>query len=69
MLKLRMWKRDSGNHLSHSNGLRTEEVQALHALVEGDRLILWQNDDGSVTLKKFIKKETTDNNVGGFKPV
>lgn len=69
MLKIRLWPRDTGNYLSHSNGLRLEDTQALHALREGDRLILWQNDDGSVTLKKFIKKEPPVNNDGGFKPV
>lgn len=70
MLKIRLWKKDSGNMLSHGNGLRDEDVAALQKLKPGDRLILWENNDGSVTLKQFIKKETSDtNNGGGFKPV
>lgn len=46
MFKLSFWKnKESGNFLTHKNGLTKEMIQDLQALKEGDRLILWVNSE------------------------
>lgn len=39
-----MWKKDSGNHMSHRGGLSEKDVEFLQSLKVGDRLILFQNN-------------------------
>ncbi len=64
MLNINFWMKDSGNCLSHSKGLNSEQIETLHTLKEGDRLILWKNPkqketDSSYTLKVYKPKEVT----------
>lgn len=56
---INFWKKESGNLLSHGQGLTKEQVQFLQSLKEGVRLILWkaqQNDRADVCLKKYNPK-------------
>jgi len=63
MLSISFWKKDSGNMLTHAHGLTHEQIQELHEINIGDRLVLWQQSKDTetkpnYTLKKFIKKES-----------
>jgi len=66
MLKIPFWSKETGNLMSHSNGLTPEQVEYLKQLKVGERLILWFNktenaNQPSYTMKVFrpSKKETT----------
>ena len=60
-MKIQFWKnKQSGNFLTHHNGLTEELVKELQNLKEGDRLILWVNRNENenypnLTLKIFKK--------------
>lgn len=41
--KISLWKKPSGNILSHGKGLTKEEIKFLHSLKVGDRIIIWDN--------------------------
>ena len=61
MVKISFWSKDTGNLMSHSKGLTSEQIMALKELKEGDRLILWHNQvkletDSSYTLRKHEPK-------------
>jgi hypothetical protein len=62
-MKIMFWKnQQSGNYLTHKNGLTKELVEQLQHLQEGDRLILWVNEKTAetypdLTLKIFKSKE------------
>jgi len=43
MIKIALWKKDSGNMMSHGKGLTAEQVAMLQTLKEGDRLIAFSN--------------------------
>lgn len=66
MLKLFFWRKDSGNLMTHKNGLRAEDIAALQNLKVGDRLILWENQAASpdqtnyYTLKVFQSRVVGD---------
>ena len=38
------WKKDTGNLLSHGQGLSAEQIAFIQKLQVGDRLILWANN-------------------------
>jgi len=63
MLKIMFWKnKQSGNLLSHHNGLTQDLVDQLKEVKEGDRLILWVNKSDKenypeMTLKIFKRSE------------
>lgn len=63
-MKIMFWKnKQSGNYLSHHNGLTEELVEQLKAVQPGDRLILWVNSKDrhenypDFTLKIFKRKK------------
>jgi hypothetical protein len=62
MLKIKFWRKESNNLLSHSEGLSEEQIKELQLLKVGDRLIIWDEgeQEGSFathTLKVYKKKE------------
>lgn len=59
-MKIAFWRKETGNLMSHGKGLTKEDLEALAALKEGDRLIAWFNnpqDDSrpTFTLKTYRK--------------
>lgn len=48
MIKIAFWKKDSGNLMTHGQGLTEEQVEMLHRTKVGDRLIA------------FVNKKTSD---------
>lgn len=56
-LNIALWEKDSGNALSHSQGLNAEQVEALKALKVGDRLIMFKNTREGETQPDFNLKQ------------
>lgn len=58
-----LWKKDSGNFLSHRNGLTQDQVDQLHNLKAGDRIMVSPNhkrkgpSDYDIRIVKFETKE------------
>jgi len=62
MLKIAFWMKESGNLLGVRTGLNLEQIEALKSLKEGDRFILWKQEQKTETspfyvLKLFTPKE------------
>jgi hypothetical protein len=63
MLSLIFWKKDSGNYMTHSNGLTEEQCEVLRSLKPGDRLIIMPNNrktkdtDYALKLMKYGEKK------------
>lgn len=38
-----LWKKDTGNLMSHAQGLTETQIEFLQSLKPGDRLIAWDN--------------------------
>lgn len=55
-LNIAFWLKDSGNALSHGQGLTKEQVEALKDLKEGDRLIMFSNKEGGETRPNYSLK-------------
>lgn len=61
MVKIGFWKKETGNLMSHSGGLTPDQIDFLHSLLPGDRLICWQNTkrmdtDPDYSLAKYESK-------------
>lgn len=66
MLKVPFWSKETGNLMSHANGLTPEQVEYLKTLEVGDRLIMWFNKiDGpskpSYNLKVYVSSKDRNN--------
>ena len=62
LLTIRFWIKDSGNGMSHKEGLSQQQIDELRQLEPGDRLILWKNkrekdSDSHFNLRVYNKKE------------
>lgn len=56
---LKFWAKESGNLMTHGDGLTKEQVEDLKSLKEGDRLIMWRNkrerdSDAHYSLKIYV---------------
>ncbi len=55
---VKFWPTTSGNFLSHNKGVTLDQLSFFKSIKLGDMLIIYVNDDGSITLKKStFKKE------------
>lgn len=60
-LRIAFWKKESGNFVTAKTSLTSEQVEFLHQLKPGDRLILFPNNMRKDTDPSFVlKKLTTD---------
>lgn len=39
-----LWKKDSGNFMTHRGGLTDDDITLLHSLKQGDRIIIFTNN-------------------------
>lgn len=53
---IKFWTKGSGNLTSHSGGLSQGQVDFLKGLTVGDRLVMYKENDGSYTLKRFKRE-------------
>lgn len=53
MLTIGFWVKETGNLMSHGEGLLQHQIDALKELKPGDRLILWKNEVGSTSNYTF----------------
>ena len=62
-----VWKKESGNMMSHKSGLDEDQIALLQSLKVGDRLILWNNySDINSTKPDFtIKKSESKKDLSG----
>jgi hypothetical protein len=57
------WAKETGNLMSHGKGLTAEQVAFFQSLKEGDRLIIWSNNNNgdeskpTHSLKQYVKRE------------
>lgn len=56
MLIIGFWKKQSGNMLSHKQGLNVDQIAALKEIKPGDRLVLWANTKDSETAPTYTLK-------------
>lgn len=68
-LNVPLWQKESGNALTHSQGLTAEQVEAIKLLKAGDRLILFLNKKAGETqptfnLKVFNKPQESSDSGG-----
>jgi hypothetical protein len=42
---INFWKKQSGNFMNHKDGLSVEQVEFLHSLQPGDRIIFYVNEE------------------------
>lgn len=70
-INLKFWAKDTGNLLSHGEGLTEAQVAALQSLKAGDRLILWKNSnkdrDTSSDFNLKVFKKNPEGVVSAFK--
>lgn len=66
-LNVALWQKESGNALSHTQGLNAEQIEALKELKVGDRLILFKNKKEGDTQPTFnLKLFTKPADDGGL---
>ena len=55
-LNIGLWKKPTGNLMSHGAGLSEEQVKALQELKVGDRLIVYSNNNAKDNQPNFTIK-------------
>lgn len=51
---VKFWQTSGKNFITHANGLTLDQIGFLKSLQLGDRLIIFVNEDGTLTLKKAM---------------
>lgn len=51
---VKFWQTSGKNFITHGNGLTLDQIGFLKSLQLGERLIIFVNDDGTLTMKKAI---------------
>lgn len=55
---VKFWVTKHGNYMSHNEGLTLAQISFLKSLSIGEQLVIFVNEDGSLTLKKStVSKE------------
>lgn len=68
MKRIGFWKKDTGNYLTAKSGLTQADIDALHSLKVGDRLILYvggkklseQSPDANLTTFLVLPKDNEE---------
>lgn len=62
-----LWKKESGNYMTHRGGLTEDDIAMLHSFKQGDRIIIFTNNkrdrDSSYHLRLLKAREQPKDNA------
>jgi hypothetical protein len=63
IMVIKFFQTSTGRFISHHEGLRLEQISFLKSLNMKDKLILYINDDGTLSLKKVNETPRTETEI------